>query len=92
MVGAINNSSNLSKISEYPYHVRIKVTSDFLCAYLAFSFQLLHWKHINVVYNDDTYEKGFYDAFANNVDRYGITITNREEFRKFDKDPEIAKK
>lgn len=72
MVGAINNSSNLSEISEFPYHVRVKVTTDFLCPYLAFSLKLLHWKHVNVVYNDDSYEKGFYDSFVDSVSRYGI--------------------
>lgn len=81
MVGAANNSPALSSKDQYPYFTRIKVTTDYLSAYLAFSFKLMGWTNLCAIYANDVWETGYYNGFITGTNRYGLNVLNDENLR-----------
>ncbi|CAG9322981.1 unnamed protein product [Blepharisma stoltei] len=83
VVNGVNSAKVLSSTKLYPTYTRMVINTDYMGKTWVIYMRAMGWTKCVVLYADDAYDLSVYDIFLQ-VSRFaGITILNKEQYRKF---------
>ncbi|CAG9322980.1 unnamed protein product [Blepharisma stoltei] len=82
MVSGANSAHSLSNSTIFPAFTRISTSSDYMGKTWVIYMKVMGWTSCVLLYADDAYDVSVYQNFLQTSESQGITILNKEEFRK----------